>query len=156
MAPIFRRSYNSREPVLIFLQGLLHVLENEVQPPVLEPAPRWAANNWIGGEDKLVVDYMARKLQGDATRTELKDIGVSNTWYDLMNHLTSMARLHSLEMRRRYEGEGGRLLDWFLRQGRGRPPWRRISCDECEVWNARDLSRQDASVESDSASSLSV
>jgi hypothetical protein len=156
MAPVFKRSYNSREPVLISLQGLLHMLENEVQPPVLEPALRWAANNRIGGEDKLVVDYMARRLQGDATRTELKNIGVSTTWYDLMNHLTSMARLHSLETRRRYEAEGGMLLNWFLHQGRGRPPWRRISCDECEIWNARDLSRQDASVESDSASSLSV
>jgi hypothetical protein len=148
-APVFNRSYNSRKPVLISLQELLYVVENEMQPPVLKPALRWAANNRIAGEDKLVVNYLARKLQGDATRTELKDIGVSTTWYDLMNTLTSMVRLHSLETRRRYEADGGMLLNSFSHQGRGKPPWRRVSCDECEDWNAGETGGQDTSAETE-------
>jgi hypothetical protein len=70
--------------------------------------------------------------------------------------ITSSARLHSLDMRRGYEVEGGMLLNWFLRQGRGRPPWRRMSCEECEAWNAGEAGGQDTSAETDSPSSLSM
>jgi hypothetical protein len=144
-APIFKRTCNSHQPVLISLQGLLYVLENAMQPPELETAVKWAADRRIGAEHELVVDYLSRKLQADATRTELNGIGVSTTWYDLMNTVTSLARLHTVEVRRRYEAEGGALLNWFSRQGRSRPPWRKLSCEECEVWNAnageQDISR---------------
>jgi len=144
-APIFKRTCNSHQPVLISLQGLLYVLENAMQPPELETAVKWAADRRIGAEHELVVDYLSRKLQADATRTELNGIGVSTTWYDLMNTVTSLARLHTVEVRRRYEAEGGALLNWFSRQGRSRPPWRKLSCDECEAWNInpgeQDISR---------------
>jgi len=154
--PVFKRSYNSREPTLVSMQKLLDVLENDIRPPELKSTIKWAANKRIGRDREPVISYLARRLQGDPTKMEFDGMGISTTWYDLMNRVTSLARLYSLELRRRYEVEGGILLNWFLRQGRSRPPWRRMSCDECEVWNVSKLSGQDAVVETNSPSSLSV
>ena len=133
--PLFRRAYNSRQPVLVSLQGLLHALEDETRLPDLEPAITWAADRRIGQENRLVTSYLSQRLGGDATRLELGGVTANTSWYELMNAVTSLARLHSAELRRRYEVEGGMLLDWFSRQGRGKPPWRRVSCDECEAWD---------------------
>jgi len=141
-APLFKRAYNSSEPVLVSLQGLIYTLDNQIQPPLLEPAVRWAAQKEIGAEHALVIDYLARRLEGDATRMELNDIGAGSTWYDLVNTLTSLARLHTVEARRRYEAEGGVLFNWFMRQGRSRPSWRRMSCDECEFSSVGELREQ--------------
>ena len=42
-----------------------------------------------------------------------------------------LAESRPSETRRRYEVFGGILLDWFMRQGRGRAPWQRMPCEHC-------------------------
>jgi len=134
-AAVFERKYNSREPVLTSLQELAHALENAVQRAQLQPAVQWAADTLIGDEYTLVMSYLARRLGGEVTKLELGDVRADASWYELMNALTAAARLHSLELCRRYEIEGGMLMHWFLRRGRTRPPWRRATCDGCVNWN---------------------
>ena len=131
---VFRRKHNSREPVLKSLEGLVHIIESTVRPLELEPAIKWAAGKRLGTEHKVVVDYLSQRLEGDATKLALDKITADESWYDLLNAVTSLARFHRLEIRRRHEIEGGVLLNWFLQQGRGQPPWRRVSCDTCEYW----------------------
>jgi hypothetical protein len=135
---IIKRPYNSREPVLVFLQKLVSVVDNAMQSPQLEPAIKWAADRRLNNEHRIVVNYLAQRLEGDTTKLALSETTADTTWYELLNKITSLARIHRLEMRRRYEVEGGMLLSWFLQQGRGQPPWRRMSCDECEFSNASE------------------
>jgi hypothetical protein len=63
-------------------------------------------------------------------------ITAASSWYELLNAVTSLARTHQLDMRRRYEFEGGRLVKWFSCQGRVRPPWQKKTCQECVAWNS--------------------
>ena len=131
---VFRRTHSSREPVLKSLEGLVHFIESTIRPLELEPAIKWAAGRQLGNEHKIVVDYLSQRLEGDATRLSLNAITPDSSWYELLNIVTSIARVHTLEVRRQYEVEGGVILNWFLRQGRGRPPWQRVPCKVCEYW----------------------
>jgi len=133
--PVFKRAYNSRISIPDFLHRLIHILENEIKPPELEPAIKWAADMRVGSDNKDIIKYLSQRLGGDATKMELENVNPDTSWYELLNHITSLARLHSLDLRRRYEAEGGMLLRWFLRKGHGKPPWRRMLCDECQAWN---------------------
>ncbi|MFC1604024.1 hypothetical protein ACFL5F_03260 [Planctomycetota bacterium] len=133
--PIFRRPYNSREPTLKALKKLVDSIQEAMSLPELEPAIRWAADKRIGKEYEFVVNYLVRKLEGDATKQALDKVTAETSWYELMNIVTYLAKLHRIDMRRRYEAEGGILLNWFSIQGRGRPPWRQVYCEECKVWS---------------------
>jgi len=144
--PVLRRSYNSRESVLRFLHRLVYVLDHEIRPPDLEPALKWAADRRIGREQNHVLKYLTQRLGGDATRLELRDVTEDTSWYELLNTITSLARLYSVGLRRRYEAEGGMLLHWFSRQGRGKPPWRRRLCEECIAWDSSDMTSPDITV----------
>lgn len=134
--PIFRRKCQSREPVFKSLEEIAHVVQEASVPAgFFESAIKWAVERHVGKEHKLVFNYLAQRLEGDATKLALGEITADTSWYELMNTVTSLAKLHRIEMRRRYEAEGGMLLNWFSRQGQGRPPWRKVSCEECEAWN---------------------
>jgi hypothetical protein len=132
---VFERKYNSRESVLASLQRLVHALAQALQPLELESAVRWATQTVVGNERELVVGYLSRRLGGDVTKRELSVVTPDASWYELLNAVTAAAQLHNLDLRRRYEVAGGVLTNWFARQGRTRPPWRRASCEGCEDWN---------------------
>ncbi len=134
--PVFKRVYNSHEPAMKSLADLRFAIDNLGEPSELGPAVRWAVDNRLGGEYGAVINYLAQRLEGDTTRAALREMSVDSSWYELMNSVTSLAKFHRLEMRRRHETEGGMLLKWFSRAGRTRPPWRRVSCDACRDWNA--------------------
>jgi len=133
----FRRSPQSREVIAESLEKLGNILTNMPEVEGLEKAVKWAAQQRIGNEREAVIKYLAQRLNGNATRLALEEsITTDTSWYDLLNNITSSARLHQLDMRRRYEFEGGTLLNWFNSQGRRRAPWRRMSCETCDYWPA--------------------
>jgi hypothetical protein len=133
---VFRVACNSRRPILKSLEDLVCAIDRCLEPPQLKTAMRWAADRAMGSQYENAVAYLSRRLGGESARLELADVTADTLWYEVLNRITSLAQLHSVEMRRRYELEGGILLNWFSRQGRGRPPWRRVSCEECEVRSA--------------------
>jgi hypothetical protein len=140
--PAFRRAYNSNRPAMKSLADLRFAIDNLGEPPELEPAVRWAAEKHVGKEYEMVIAYLAQRLEGDTTRVALGEINADSSWYELVNRVTSLAKLHRIEMRRRYEVEGGMLLNWFARRGRTRPPWRRVLCEGCADWNAGSVSSE--------------
>ena len=131
----FHRAYSSREPAMKSLARLEHVIGALAESPGLASAISWAAQRRLGSDHEPVVSYLAQRLEGDTTKLALSKVTSDTPWYGLLNALTSLARLHRVEMRRRYELEGGVLLNWFSRRGRTRPPWRRASCTGCENWD---------------------
>lgn len=133
-AAVFKRWHNSREPVLVSMERLMHAIEHAA-PANAQTGIRWSAEKLIGNEHEFVVSYLSRRL-GDAIKQELGQVNRDSSWFDLMNVLTSSARLHQLGVRRRYEIEGGMLLKWFSQRGRTRPPWRQLACEGCEAWDA--------------------
>lgn len=133
----FRRSPQAKEAIAESLEKLGNILTNMPEVEGLEKAVKWAARQRIGNEREAVVKYLSHRLAGDTTRLSLEESVTADTsWYDLLNHITSSARLHQLGMRRRYEFEGGTLLNWFNSQGHRRAPWRRMSCESCDYWPA--------------------
>lgn len=117
----------------------LNLLDTNIIKPYkgLEKSVKWAARQRIGNEREAVIKYLAQRLNGNTTRLALEEsITADTSWYDLLNNITSSARLHQLGMRRRYEFQGGTLLNWFSTQGRRRAPWHRMSCETCEHWPA--------------------
>jgi len=132
--PVFKRTYNETKPALVAQQTLIHAIET-IRPPELESAVRWASNASVNRDRESVVNYLGQRLEGASTKMALSNIDTSTSWYELLNTITALAQLHRLEMRRRYEAEGGVLLNWFSKQGRGKPPWRRVSCEDCQAFN---------------------
>jgi len=128
----FHRSPRSRESVAESLEILGVFFENIGEVEKLAEGVKWAAEQEIRSQRDDVVEYLSQRLEGTATRLALESITSNASWYELLNHITSSARLHQLDMRRRYEQEGGRLLNWYRSQGRGRAPWRKVSCEQCE------------------------
>jgi len=133
----FCRSPQTNEAIAESLEKLGNILTNMAEVEGLEKGVEWAAQQRIGNEREAVIKYLAQRLNGNATRLALEESTTSDTsWYDLLNNITSSARLHQLDMRRRYELEGGTLLNWFSSQGRRRAPWRRRFCETCDHWPA--------------------
>jgi hypothetical protein len=133
----FRRLPQTKEAIAESLEKLGNILTNMPEVQGLEKAVKWAARQRIGNEREAVVKYLSQRLAGDTTRLALEEsITAEASWYDLLNNITSSARLHQLNMRRRYEFEGGTLLNWFNSQGHRRAPWRRMSCETCDYWPA--------------------
>lgn len=128
----FHRSPRSRESVAESLEKLSVFFENMGEVKKLAEGVKWAAEQEIGDQRDDVVEYLARRLDGASTRLALDPVKAYSSWYMLLNSITSSARLHQLDMRRRYELEGGRLLNWYRGQGRGRAPWRPASCEQCK------------------------
>lgn len=133
--PVFRRTYNSNQPAMKSLADLQSILDRRAELPQLGTAISWAADKALGREYKAVVSYLAQQLEGNTTRVALAEIGTDSSWYDLLNTVTSLAKFHRLEIRRRYELQGGMLLKWFSQRGQTRPPWRRVVCKGCEAWD---------------------
>ena len=131
-----RRMPKSREPIFQSLERLGSVLDDVTEFKDLGNAVKWAGEKQLGPEHDAVVSYLAGRLEGKATMIALDKITVASSWYDLLNMVTSLAKTHHLDMRRRYEFEGGMLVKWFSRQGRVRPPWQKKSCQECVAWNS--------------------
>ena len=131
----FLRKSNSRKPVMESLEKLSYMLEHAIQRPDLKPAIGWAANNRIGQDYELAIDYVAQKLEGKTTKLALGGLNPESTWYQLLNTITSLARIHRLEVRRKYEAAGGTLVRWYMSQGRSIPPWRKMECEECSIWS---------------------
>ncbi|MCX5638368.1 MAG: hypothetical protein NTX52_11860 [Planctomycetota bacterium] len=121
-----------RESVAESLEKLYGILDNTAEVEVLATAVKWAVEQQIGSEREDAVKYLSQHLDGTATRLALESITSDASWYDLLNNITSSARLYQLDMRRRYELQGGRLLNWYRSQGRERAPWRRVSCERCK------------------------
>ena len=132
---VFVRGSTSHKPILESLEGLTRVLQTGMDPPELESTIKWAHDTPLRHRHELVLNYLARRLEGDATKLALNDISPDTSWYQLLNKLTSLARVHQLSTRRSYEVAGGILLRWFLSQGRTRPPWEKMSCEECPAWS---------------------
>lgn len=132
--PAFKRTYSENKPALLSQQTLIHAIE-AIRPPELESAVQWASDTSVNRDRESVVNYLGQRLEGVSTKMALSDISTNTSWYELLNTLTALAQVHRLEMRRRYEAEGGVLLNWFSQRGRGKPPWRRVSCDDCQVLN---------------------
>jgi len=133
----FRRQPQSKEAIAESLEKLGNILTNMPEVEGLEKGVKWAAQQRIGNDREAVVKYLAQRLAGDTTRLALAEsITAETPWYDLLNNITSSARSYQLGMRRRYEFEGGVLLNWFRSQGRLHAPWRRMSCESCEYWPA--------------------
>jgi len=65
--PVFKRTYNSKNSVLDSIQELIHILENEIKPPELKPAIKWAVDRPIGSEKKHVINYLSHRLGGETT-----------------------------------------------------------------------------------------
>jgi hypothetical protein len=129
--PVYRRAHNSREPILVSLDRLVQAITDAACPPELKPAVQWAAEHQLGDEYESIINYLVRALDEDATRQALSDITPLASWYQLLNSVTALAKFHNLEMRRRHEVEGGKLLAWASRGGRGRRPWSKAICDGC-------------------------
>jgi len=134
----FSRSPGSHENVATSLQKLGALLNNMPEVERLAEAVTWANEQHIGDQRDRVVKYLTQRLDGRATRQILDDIEPDSTWYTLLNTLTSSAQPYHLAMQRRYEREGGRMLNWFRSQGRGRAPWRGNSCEQCEYLLANE------------------
>ena len=130
-----RRMPKSREPIFKSLERLGSILDDVTEFKDLGNAVQWAVERQLGPEHEAVVSYLAGKLEGKATMIALDKITAASSWYELLNAVTSLARTHQLDMRRRYEFEGGRLVKWFSGLGRVRPPWQKKSCQECVAWN---------------------
>jgi len=128
----FSRSSGSHENIAKSLERLGTVLDNMPVVERLAEAVKWADEQQVGTQRDNVVRYLTQRLDGRTTREILEEITSDSTWYDLLNKLTSSAQSYELDMRRRYEREGGRMLDWYRSQGRGRAPWRKVSCEQCE------------------------
>jgi len=132
---VYQRRYNSKDSLFNSLQELKHIIDTIAVPDEIEPAVKWAADNKLGTLYTAVMNYLSQKLQGNATSSELLGINSETTWFELMNRITALARMYSLEVRRQYELEGGLLLRWFSRQGRGRAPWQKRYCHTCDHWS---------------------
>ena len=130
---LFSRNPASPQPVFESLDELRNALSMERQPASLTTAVRWAAQRQLGGDRDAAVKYLARRLGGEVILPALDDLTTDSSFYELLNRVTSLARMHRLPMRRRYEAEGGVLLGWFSDQGRRLPPWRRRMCQQCSV-----------------------
>ena len=131
----FSRSYNSRKPVSESMLKLVNIVENTMELLELESAIKWAADTPLGNQKEMVVSYISKQLEGEVTKRALKkEVTNDTSFYDFMNKITSLARIHRLDMRRKYEFEGGLLLRWFMSQGRRRPPWKKALCDSCDTW----------------------
>jgi len=130
----FTRSSTSKEDIHKSLRELSAVLDRMPQIGWLEDAAKWASEEQVGNQLEAVMGYLAKRLEGKATRLALEGITANTSWYDILNLVTSTARAHELSMRRRYEFEGGALLSWFSSRGRRRAPWSRRSCETCEYW----------------------
>lgn len=130
----FCRTYNSREPIGKSMLKLIDILKGVTEMPEIEAAVKWAADTSLGNQKEAVLDYMGRRLEGEVTKRALQDITNDSTWYDFMNRLTSLAKLHQLELRRKYEYAGGILLRWFMSQGHQRPIWKKSLCESCDTW----------------------
>lgn len=130
---LFKRPCASHEPALKSLADLQPVFEASTELPTLGPAIKWAATKQLGNERKVVVDYLSQRLEGEATKLSLNTITPDSSWYELLNSVTSLAKVHTIEVRRRYEMEGGVLLGWFAQEGRTRAPWRKLACKECSM-----------------------
>lgn len=128
----FQRSPRSHHSIAESLEKLSGILDNTAEVEALSRAVKWASEHQIGDKREDAVKYLAQRLGGTATRLALESIRSDTSWYDLLNNITSSARLHQFNMRRRYEFEGGLLLHWFRSQGRSRAPWRKVACEQCE------------------------
>jgi hypothetical protein len=133
--PIFKRTFNSHRPATQSLVDLQLAIDKLDEPRDFGPAVRWALEQRLGREFNVVTGYLSQQLEGRSTLAALGEISADSSWYDLLNSVTALAKLHLLAIRRRYEAAGGMLLNWFLGQGRSRPPWRRVSCTGCENWS---------------------
>ncbi len=131
-----KRNYNSSEPALETLEKLAQLLDSANTPDMFEEAVDWAAKTRIEKNYEPTLNYLSRRLEGDATKSALSQLTDSHSWYDLVNGVTALAKTHQLVMRRRYEIEGGLLMSWFARQGRTKAPWQTVSCEKCSVWDA--------------------
>jgi hypothetical protein len=127
----FARAPGGSMPIGRALQKLTAIVHDKPLLPELEKGARWATEQRIGGQFKAAQGFLASRLEGETTRLGLGGVNEDTTWYDFFNRLTSFAQSRPGEMRRRYEVIGGILLDWFVRQGRGRAPWRHFPCEEC-------------------------
>ena len=128
----FSRSPQSRESVADSLAKLGSVLEDMAEVEGLAEGVKWASDQQIGDEREDVVKYFSQRLNGRTTRLALDSIKADSCWYQLLNEITSSARWLQLDMRRRYESEGGRLITWYRSRGRARAPWRPVPCQDCK------------------------
>ena len=130
----FRRRYDSQAHIEASLEELINMIDTMSKGPDLAPATKWAFDAKLGRDKDAVLNYVSKNLEGKATKLALENISGDTSWYDLMNEITSLARIHQLTMRRNYEQMGGVLLSWFMSQGRERPPWRTVPCESCDIW----------------------
>ena len=144
---LFFRNPSSPEPIFEALDALKNTLAAERQPSALTTAVRWATKRQLGGDRDPALKYLARRLGGEAILPALNDLTVESSFYDLLNRVTSLARTHRLETRRRYEAEGGALLGWFSGQGRRRAPWHISICQHCSVMGLNESEPATASVQ---------
>lgn len=128
----FQRSPRSKDNIAESLEKLAVIIDNAAEIEDLTKAVKWASEHQIGDKREDAVKYLAQRLEGTATRLALEPVTSDASWYDLLNNITSSARLHQFDMRRRYEFEGGVLMHWFRSQGRNRVPWRKVTCEQCE------------------------
>jgi len=127
--PVFTRQANFTESICDALQTLTDILEDTVEIEGLDTAVQKAIEQRIGAARDDLVNHLASRLDGWATRLMLRNITQKNSYYDLVNVLSVAARTHRLAMRRRYEFEAGTLLNWFRDQRRGQAPsWHQMSC----------------------------
>ena len=135
----FRRPPTSRAPIYQSLEKLAGMLGQEMEPAGLDRAAKWAADHCVGDDVEPVIAYLTRMLEGEITAVALATVTGETSWYDLMNTVTALGRTRSLRRRRDHEVAGGMLLSWFLREGRGRAPWRKGTCQSCDKGDEADL-----------------
>ena len=85
-----------------------NVLDDVTEFKGLGNAEKRTGEKQLGPEQEAVVNYLARKLEGKATMIALDKITAASSWYELLNAVTSLARTHKLDMRRRYP----RICGW--------------------------------------------
>jgi hypothetical protein len=124
------RSAGSQVPALKVLQAISNALDTVHELPGLLDGIKWANENLIGREWPQARDYLARRLDGDEARLAL-NMSEEDSWYQLLNSVTATAQTKPLALRRRYEREGARFIQWFLKRGRDRPHWRKMICEQC-------------------------
>jgi len=127
------RDYNSSEPVLETLGRLSQLFADASTPDMFKAAVDWAAKTPVGKNYEPVLNYLSRRLEGDATKSAMSQLTDSHSWYDFVNGVTTLAKKHQLAIRRRYEIEGGLLMNWFASLGRAKPPWRTSVYDSKNV-----------------------
>jgi hypothetical protein len=134
----FVREPTSKEPVTKSLEQLTQLTGAVPEIRGLEQGIEWAQGRQIGADWKPVARYLAGRLEGKVTELLLESVTEKDSLYDLLNRVTALARNREFTMRRRYEQEGGMLLQWFLARGRGRPAWRSVPCEACTAFTEAD------------------